>query len=136
MSRTSKQDAWFLEYAAFKATMSMCARMNDSERLHLLMWLKKLLKDGDMKARLRLADRVADVYGKPAGFARRVRLILYERNISVAQFAENLGTTAKHVSKWLAGVSSPNRVYRLRVAHVLGLDEEELSDADRDTIAG
>ena len=136
VSRTSKQDGSFLEYAAFKVTMGICARMNDSERRHLLMWIKKLLKDGDRKARLKLADRIADVYGKPTGFARRVRHTLFERNLSNQEFALMLGTTAKHVSRWLAGDSSPSRVYRLRVAHVLGLDDEELSNAERDSIAG
>ncbi|MCZ6654087.1 MAG: helix-turn-helix transcriptional regulator [Planctomycetota bacterium] len=123
-------------YAAFKMTLSVCARMNDSERRHLLMWIKKMLKDGDKKARLRLADRIADVYGKPAGFARKVRHILWERNISNKEFAHMLGTTAKHVSQWLNGDSSPSRAYRLKVAHVLDLDLEEIDSVDRDSIAG
>ena len=136
VGRTSKQHGSFLEYAAFKMMLSVCARMNDSERRHLLMWFRKLMTGTDRKSRLRLADRIVNLYGRPRGFGRRLRHILFERNISVAQFAENLGTTAKHLSKWLAGDSSPNRDYRLRVAHVLGLDDEELSDADRDSIAG
>ena len=136
VSRTSKQDAWFLEYAAFKVMLSVCARMNDSERRHLLMWLKKMLSGSDKKARLKLADRISDVYGKPAGFARRVRHILYERHLSNQDFALMLGTTAAHLSSWLNGDSSPSRAYHLKVAHVLDLDLEELSDADRDSIEG
>ena len=135
VSRATKQDAWFLEYAAFKVMLSVCARMNDSERRHLLMWLRKMLKDGDKKARLRLADRVADVYGKPAGFARRVRHILWERNITQQEFAKMLGLSPSHVGQWLNGWGEPGKVNSRRVAHILGVDEDEIDSLDRRSVA-
>ncbi len=134
MSRTSKQDGSFLEYAAFKVTLSVCARMNDSERRHLLMWLKKLLKDSDRKSRLRMADRIADVYGKPAGFARKVRHILWERNMTQQEFAKMLGLSPAHVGQWLNGWGEPGKINSRRVAHILGIDEDEIDSLDRKSL--
>ena len=135
MGRMMKQDESFMEYAAFKMTLSVCARMNDSERRHLLMWIKKLLKDGDKKARLRLAERVADVYGKPAGFARRVRHILWERNITQREFAKMLDLSPSHVGQWLNGWGEPGKINSRRVAHILGVDEDEIDSLDRHCVA-
>ena len=136
MSRTSKEDAWFLEYAGCRIALAAWAQMSGPERKHLLFWLRRMLKSNDIKERVAVGNRIVNLYGRPRGFGRRLRHTLFERNISNQEFARMLGTTAKHVSRWLAGDSSPNRVYRLRVAHVLGLDDEELSNADRDYIAG
>ena len=131
MGQTMKQDDSFMIYAAFRMMLSVCARMNDSERRHLLMWLKKMLTSTDKKARLRLADRIADVYGKPAGFARKVRHILYERNITQHEFAKMLGLSASHIGQWLNGWGEPGKVNSRRVAHILGVDEDEIESLDR-----
>ncbi len=131
MGQTMKQDESFMIYAAFRMMLGVAARMNDSERRHLLMWFRKMMNGTDKKARLRLADRIADVYGKPAGFARKVRHFLWERNITQREFAKMLGLSPSHVGQWLNGWGEPGKVNMSRAAFVLGLDRNEIDSLDR-----
>lgn len=120
--------------AAFDITLSKMLDLHTSERKHLLAWLRYMLSDKTRhgapitrEKRLKTSRRIADLYGEPRGFARNLRIILWERSMHPRELAVLLETTkAGRIFEYMAGTSRGGRRVATRIARALGLDEDEL----------
>lgn len=121
--------------SAFRITMSVLVNLEESERAHIMMWLRAMMKNRTKGARprtreqrVRFGEKISYLYGKPRGFARKLRIILWERGISMAEFAKMMEMLPWNVSYWMSmeWQRGPQKKTVAKAAHVLGVDEEEL----------
>ncbi len=119
--------------AAFEVTLATMFNLHEAEREHLFRWLRTMLKDktelGHPRSKEKRAAslrRIVKLYGRPKGFARNLRIVLWERSLSPRALAEMLNMTTARAFEWLTGNKNTRSKTIAKVAYVLGLDEEDL----------
>lgn len=61
-------------------------------------------------------------------FAQTVQRRMDELNLSIRELADKTGSTYENIRKIVRGTSLPSKYFVRTIAHVLGLDEGEMTD--------
>lgn len=119
-----------LRELTFKSALDSMLKMNLAERGHLAKLLSRMLQSTSKAKAKRLQETIIVLYGRPAGFSRKLRRIMYDRGISPAQLAHELELSTQRISALMSGKGRPREKTISSIAWVLKVNEDQLRPDD------